>query len=276
VAFFALLALVPTLVALVSIYGLVAEPADIERNVGDVLAAAPSEVRDLVTTQLSSIVDSSVSGLRLGLIAGLAVALWSASSGVKHLIGAITLAYDEEESRGFVRLRGLALVMTLGGIGLLAAAVAGLVVAPAALADDGAEGAGRTVLLVVRWPLFAATALVALALVYRFGPDRDAARWRWVSAGSLVATLVWVAASIGFSVYTSHFADYNETYGSLGAVVVVMLWLYFTAMMVILGAELNAELERQTLVDTTTGRAERLGERDAYAADTVGDATGKH
>ncbi len=132
---------------------------------------------------------------------------------------------------------------------------------------------GRTVLLAVRWPLFAVVALAALSIIYRFAPDRDAARWRWVSAGAVVATVVWVAASVGFSIYTANFADYNETYGALGAVVVVMLWLYITAYVIIAGAELNAELERQTVVDTTTGRAEPLGERDAYAADTIGEAT---
>lgn len=270
---FALLALVPSLVALVSVYGLVVDPAAIERNIDDMLAAAPTEVRDLVSSQLSSIVDGSRSGLRIGVVAGPAVALWSASSGMKHLIGAVTLAYGEEEGRGFLRLRGLALLLTLGGIALLGVAVAGLVVARAALSDEGGQGVGRTVLLAVRWPLFAVVALAALSIIYRFAPDRDAARWRWVSAGAVVATVVWVAASVGFSIYTANFADYNETYGALGAVVVVMLLLYITAYVIIAGAELNAELERQTVVDTTMGRAEPLGERDPYAADTIGEAT---
>ncbi|MGH9005962.1 MAG: YihY/virulence factor BrkB family protein, partial [Acidimicrobiia bacterium] len=165
VAFFALLALVPALVALVSVYGLVADPEGIERDVDDLLAAAPQEVRDLMTTQMSSIVESSPSGLRLGAIVGLAVALWSASSGVKHLIGAVNLAYDEDETRGFIKLRGLALALTLVGVVGLAAAVAGLIVFPELLSDEGAEAVFRALILVVRWPLLAALGLVALAVI---------------------------------------------------------------------------------------------------------------
>jgi membrane protein len=192
---------------------------------------------------------------------------------VKHLIGAISLAYDEEEGRGFLRLRSLALLLTIGGIVLLAAVVAGFVAAPRALPESGAGGVARTVLLVVRWPLLAVVALVVLAVLYRLGPNRDAAEWRWVTPGSVLATVVWVAASVAFSIYTSRFGSYNETYGSLGAVIVVMLWLYLSAYAVIAGAELNAELERQTVADTTRGPGRPLGRRDAYAADTVGAST---
>ena len=275
VAFFALLALVPTLVALVSVYGLVADPADIQRNIDDVLRAAPTEVRELVSSQLESIVESEPSGLRVGAIVGLLVALWSASSGVKHLIGAINVAYDEDEGRGFLKLRGLALAMTLGGILLLAVAVAALVVLPRALDDSGSTGVARTTLLIIRWPIFALIALVALAVIYRWAPDRDRPKWRWTSAGAVFATVVWVIASIAFSIYTANFGNYNETYGALGAIVVVMLWLFITAYVVIAGAELNAELERQTVVDSTAGPSQPLGERGAYAADTVGRATAK-
>jgi membrane protein len=272
VAFFALLAMVPALAALVSLYGLFADPAEIERNIEDVLAAAPQEVQDLVTSQLNSIVESSPSGLRIGAIVGLVVALWSASSGVKHLIGAINLAYDEEETRGFIKLRGLSLVMTVAGIVVMALAVAGMVVLPHVLDDEGTVGLLRAVLLVLRWPIFAVLGLVGLALIYRYAPDRDAPRWRWVSPGAVFAVVVWVIASALFSLYTANFGQYNETYGALGAVVVVMLWLYITAYVVIAGAEINAELERQTARDTTVGRRRRMGERNAYAADTLGEA----
>jgi membrane protein len=275
VSFFALLALVPALAALVSLYGLVADPADIERNIEDVLAAAPQEVRDLVTSQLQSIVDSSSSGLKVGAIVGLLVALWSASSGVKHLIGAVNLAYDEEETRGFVKLRGLSLIMTVAGIAVMALAVAGLVVLPHALDDEGTVALVRALLLVLRWPVFAVLGLVGLALIYRYAPDRDAPQWRWVSPGAVFAVVVWVIASVLFSLYTANFGQYNETYGALGAVVVVMLWLYITAYVVITGAEINAELERQTAMDTTTGRRRRMGERNAYAADTLGEASAR-
>lgn len=273
VAFFALLALVPTLVALVSVYGLVADPAEIQRNVDDALRTAPAEVRDLVSSQLSTIVRGEPSGLRLGVVAGLVLALWSASSGMKHLMGALTLAYDETEDRKFLRLRGLALALTIGAIVLLATALAGLVVAPESLDDDGGVGVLRSVVLVARWPLLALVVLVALAALYRWGPDRDAPRFRWVTPGAVVATVVWLAASAGFSYYTANFGSYNETYGALGAIVVVMLWLYLTAYAIILGAELNAELERQTAADTTIGPERPLGARGARAADTLDRST---
>ena len=272
VAFFAMLALVPALVALVSVYGLVADPEGIERDVEDLLAAAPQEVQDLVTSQLSSIVDSSPSGLRIGAIVGLVVALWSASSGVKHLIGTVNLAYDEDETRGFLKLRGLALALTVAGVVALAAVVAGLIVFPELLSDEGTESVFRALILVVRWPLLALLGLLALAVIYRYAPDRDAPRWRWVSPGAVFAVVVWVIASVLFSLYTSNFGQYNETYGALGAVVVVMLWLYITAYVVIVGAEINAEIERQTAVDTTVGPSRKLGRRGAYAADTLGEA----
>jgi membrane protein len=275
VAFFALLALVPALVALVSVYGLVADPADIQRNVEDVLAAAPTEVRDLVQSQLSSIVDSSPQGLRLGALAGLVVALWSASSGMKHLIAAVNRAYDEDETRGFVRLRGLSLILTIGAmVGLLVALYA-LVVAPNSISDEGSMGLLRTTLLIVRWPLLAIAAMVGLAVIYRYAPDRAEPRWNWVSIGAVFATLVWLAASVGFSIYSANFGRYNETYGALGAVVVTMLWLYISAYAAVAGAELNAEMERQTVRDTTTGRPEAMGRREAYAADTLGESPGR-
>jgi membrane protein len=272
VAFFALLALVPSLVALVSIYGLIADPADVQSSVDDALRAAPTEVQELVSSQLESVVNSEPSGLRLGVVVGLALALWSASSGMKHLMGALTLAYDETEDRKFLRLRGLALALTLGGVVVLALAVAGMV-APNALDDSGAAGTVRLVLQVLRWPVLGLVAMVTLSLLYRWGPDRNAPRFRWTSPGAVLATLVWVAASIGFSIYTANFGSYNETYGALGAIVVVMLWLYITAYVIILGAELNCELERQTVVDTTSGPVQPLGERGAYAADTLGRST---
>jgi membrane protein len=274
VAFFALLALVPALVALVSLYGLVADPADIQRNVDDVLAAAPTEVRDLVQSQLSSVVESSPQGLRLGALAGLVVALWSASSGMKHLIAAVNRAYGEDETRGFIRLRGLSLILTVGAVVALLVALYALIVAPNSLSEEGSSSVLRTTLLVVRWPLLAVAAMCGLAVIYRYAPNRDEPRWNWVSIGAVFATVVWLAASVGFSIYSANFGRYNETYGALGAVVVMMLWLYISAYATVAGAELNAELERQTARDTTTGRPEAMGRREAHAADTLGDSPG--
>jgi membrane protein len=242
VAFYALLALVPTLVALVSLYGLVADPSDIERTVDDLLAAAPTEVQDLVRSQLSAIVESSASGLKVGALAGLAAALWSASSGMKHLMTAVNRGYHQTETRGYVKLRGTSLVLTVGLMVLGAAALFGLVIGPQALDRHGATGVARDVLMVARWPLLGAVIVVGLAILYRFAPDHDEPRWSWASAGAVVAAAVWLLSSLGFTLYTANFGKYNETYGALGAVVVVMLWLYIGAFAVIAGAELNGQL----------------------------------
>ena len=270
VAFYALLSLVPGLVALVSVYGLVADPADIERNVSDVLAAAPAEVRDLVEQQLESIVSGTSSGLRIGAIVGLVLALWSASAGVKNLMTAVNRAYHETETRGFFKLRATALLLTIGMIVLGGVALFGLIIAPEAMSSEGGVGVARDVLMIVRWPLAALVIIAGLAVLYRFAPDRDNPRWAWASTGAIVATVLWLVASAGFSIYTANFGKYNETYGALGAIVVVMLWLWIGALAVILGAELNGEMERQTTADTTTGRDNPLGRRDAFVADTVG------
>ena len=270
VAFFSLLALVPALVALVSIYGLFASESTVTDQVGKVLGAAPAEVRNLVNEQLHSIVNSSAGGVSLAAIIGIVVALWSASSGMNHLIGAINLAYEERDTRGFIKLRSMSLALTVGAIVFLVVAFGLIAVLPAALAKTGLGVAGRVAVGIIRWVLLLLGMLVALALLYRWAPDRQDAKWRWISPGALFATIGFIIVSLLFSLYTANFGRYNETYGTLGAIVVVMLWLYLTALMIILGAELNAELERQTRRDSTTGEPRPMGERGAYAADTVG------
>jgi membrane protein len=270
VAFYSLLALVPALVALVSIYGLVADPTDVERQVSDLLGAAPREVRELIESQLESVVEGSSGGIGLATIAGIAVALWSASSGMKNLMTAINVAYDEEETRRFLKLRAVSLVLTLGAIVFLVLAFAVVALLPSLLAGTDLAGPSRVVIGVLRWPALALAFAIGLGVVYRYAPNRDNARWQWVSVGALFATVLWIAGSLLFSVYAANFGRYNETYGSLGAIVVVMLWLFLTAFVVILGAEINAETERQTREDTTEGPEKPLGERGATAADTVG------
>lgn len=272
VAFFALLSLVPALVALVSVYGMVADPADIERQVSDLLAAAPPEVRDLVEEQLTSITESSSGGLGLTALLGVALALWSASSGMKHIITAVNVAYDEDETRGFLKLRGTALVLTVGAVAFMVVAIGVITALPAVVADMSLGSVAEGAVSILRWPLLGMGLIVGLAILYRYGPDRDEPRWGWTAPGTIAATGLWVLASVAFSIYTSNFGSYGETYGSLGAVVVLMLWLMISAAVVIIGAELNAETEHQTAVDSTEGRGEPMGERDAYVADTVGDS----
>ena len=254
VAFFAMLSLVPALVALVSFYGLFADPSDVERQARDLTKALPEDARNLIVQQLRDVVGSSGAGLGLAAIAGLALALWSASAAVKHLIEAVNATYGEKETRGFLKLRGLSLALAIGATMFLVGAVALIAIVPAALGDSGMADGLRIFLNVLRWPLLLTGMIVALAIVYKLGPDRDNPKSRWVSLGAVVAAVGWLFASLLFSVYAANFGSYNETYGSLGAVIVLMLWLYLTALLVLIGSELNAEMEHQTARDSTVPR----------------------
>lgn len=270
VAFYALLALAPALTAISGIYGLVADPSDAAGHVRDLLAAAPREVREMVQEQLAAAAARTHGEAVLAVVLGTALALWSASSGVQHLIQAINTAYDEEETRGFLKVRGLALAMSIAAVLFLVVAVGVIALLPAALADTALGDTARISIGILRWPALAVAMVVALGLVYRLAPDREDAQWRWLGLGSVVATVLWVIGSALFSLYAANFGKYEDTYGALGGVVVVMLWLFLTAYVVVIGAELNAEAERQTVQDTTTGHDRPLGARDAAAADTVG------
>jgi membrane protein len=270
VAFYSLLALVPALVAVVSLYGLLADPSNIDRQINDWLGSAPREVRDLVSAQLTAITENAGAAAGIGVVIGLVAALWSASSGMSHVIEAINIAYDERETRTWIKRRLLALALTIGAAVFMLVAIGLVAVLPAALADTGLGTGARIAAGLVRWLVLFVGMGAALSVLYRYAPNRDDPQWRWASPGAIAATVVWLVASVLFSVYTANFAKYNETYGSLGAVVVVMLWLFLTALAVIFGAELNAELERQTTRDTTTGTDKPMGAREAHAADTVG------
>lgn len=251
VAFYSLLALVPGLVALISIYGLVAKPSSIRAQVVSSLSATPREVRDLVSSQLTSIASSSGGSSVIAAVLGILVALWSASAGVGHLMDALNVAYDEEEQRSFVHRKAVALVFTLGAVLFFVIAFAAIAIMPAALAHTGLGVVGRVLANVLRWVILFGGMILGLALMYRYAPDRAEPRWRWTSPGAFIAAILWTIGSIAFSIYTANFGKYNQTYGSLGAIVVVMLWLYLTALAVLLGGEVNAELESHTAQDTT-------------------------
>jgi membrane protein len=268
VAFYLLLALAPALVAVLAIYGLVADPADVGTHLQDVSAALPADMRDLLDEQLRTAASASSKKLGIGLVVGMVAAVLGASKGARSLIEAINVAYDETETRGFLRLRLLALATTLGGLVIIIVALVSLTVLPTI--GDEFGSAGRLVASIARWPLLAALMGFALAAMYRFAPDRDDARWRWVTPGALAAVVIWLGGSVAFTLYADHFGSFAETYGALGAVVVLMLWLFLTAMAVLVGAEINGETERQTVRDSTVGEQEAMGRRGAYAADTVG------
>ncbi len=271
VAFFAFLAIFPALIAALTLYGLVAEPAQVAQQVESLAGALPQSAQPLITDQLGAVAASSDGALGIGLVVSLLAALWSASSGTGNLIQAINLAYDEDETRGFLKLRATALLLTVGALVFVLVALALVAVVPALL-DALPLGPVATVLAqVVRWTLLVGVVIVSLAAVYRVAPDRDAPRIRWASTGAIVATVLWVAGSVAFSLYVDNFGSYNRTYGALAGVVVLLLWLYLTSYVVLLGAEINAEAERQTERDTTRGRPVPMGERRAVAADEVAD-----
>ncbi len=240
VAFQGFLALVPMLVAAVSIYGLVADPDNVVRLIDRIGSTVPDEVAALLERQLESIVAANAGALGVGALVGLASGLWSASSGVKYLIEGINIAYDEDaDDRAFWKRRGIALLLTLLLLGFLGVA-ATLITLTAS-----STGAMGLALRLVSWIAVAVLLMLVLATIYRYAPDRDEPDWVWVSPGAVFTVVAWLIVSYLFGLYVSNFDTYNETYGSLGAIIVVLVWLYATALVVIVGAEINAEIERQ-------------------------------
>ena len=197
------------------------------------------------------------------------IALWSASAGVSNLLTAINVAYDEEEKRGFVKKRLMSLGLTLGAIVFMVIMLGIVAVLPPLLKAVFGTGVLRWVFQILGWLVLVVLVAVVLAILYRLGPDRDAPRMAWVSVGAIVATVLWLAASIGFSVYTATFGNYAKTYGVFAGIVVLLFWLWISMYSVLLGAEINAESEQQTVEDTTKGEEKPLGERGAVKADSV-------
>jgi membrane protein len=271
VAFFGFLSIFPGLIALISIYGLVASPETVTQQIEDLSAQLPDDAARLIGEQLKAIADNSGRALTVGLVVSILAALWSASGGVGNLVTAVNLAYDEVETRNFVKLRALSLALTLGAVAFVIVSFGLLAVVPAVL-DALPLGIVGTILAhVVRWTLLLAMFAGSLAVLYRIAPDRDAPRFRWVSLGAVVATVLWALVSVGFSLYVDNFGSYDKTYGTIAGVIVLMLWLYLTCYLVLLGAEINAEAEHQTAQDTTKGEPEPMGSRDAEMADSLPD-----
>jgi membrane protein len=270
VAFFVLLAIFPAITALVSAYGLVFNASDITNNLSLLADIAPANVLSIVHEQAQRIAANSGRTLSLGIIVGILVSLWSAMSGVKAMIDALNVIYEQPEGRNFFKLSLVALVFTLGGFATFLLAIAAVIVLPLVLAPIGLGSAAGTLTRFGRWPVLLLVLLIGLAVLYRYGPYRRAARWQWVSVGSVFAAVTWIIASYLFSWYLASFANYNATYGSLGAVVGLMMWLWISTIVILLGAELNAEIEHQTARDSTVGAEKPLGKRGAVMADTVG------
>ena len=244
-AFYALLGIFPALTAVVSVYGLVSDPKTVAQQITAMDAILPAEASKLVAAWLQTFVQGPPSRFGIGLIVSVLLAFWSAWSATGILMTAIHLCYGEEEKRGFVRFNvhamGLACGLTLFGI----AALAVLGAVPAALALLPVPPAWDAVIGLVRWPILAGIVLIALAIVYHYAPDRAQAKWQWISWGAAVATALWLLGSAGFTIYVSKIGNYDKIYGSISAVVILLLWLYLSAYVILLGAELNAEIDRQ-------------------------------
>jgi membrane protein len=265
--FYALLALFPAISVAISLYGLVADPLTVAGQLEGLRGVLPASTFDLIAARVHDLAATGPTKLSWGLALGLSVALWSAMNGTKAIISALNVAYEERERRGFLRLNLVALLFTLGGILGVALALAVIVAVPAALAFAWPGPLAAAAVRTCSFGLLLGFVMLGLALLYRFAPSRAGARWRWITPGSLLAAGLWLAASLAFSFYVGNFGAYDAAYGALGGVVVALLWFYLSAYAVILGAELNAELELQTRRDTTTAPVRPMGERDAFVAD---------
>jgi membrane protein len=230
----------------------------------------PEGTFQIVQDQIARVLTKGSTSLGATFLFGLALAIWNANAGVKAMIDALNVIYDEEEKRGFIRLNLVSLAFTTGGIAALLLMVGAVVAFPLALDHLGLAPQSQWIVSLARWPLLLAILLAALAILYRFGPSRRAARWEWLSLGAIAAALLWIAGSSLLSWYLSNFGNYSATYGSLGAAIGLMTWMWMSAIIVLCGAELNSEIEHQTVRDTTVGHPKPLGARDALMADTVG------
>jgi membrane protein len=270
--YYSILAIFPALAALVAIYGVFADPGSIAKHLDQISGFVPSGAIDVAREQLARVTSKGSQSLGVTFVIGLAVSLWSANAAMKALFDTLNIVYGEEEQRGFVKLNAVSLAFTLAAIAFVLVALGAIVGVPVVLTYFSLSNFTDLLVRIARWPAMFVALALGLACIYRFGPSRTAPRWRWITWGSAAATLFWLAASGLFSWYAASFGKFNETYGSLGAVIGFMTWLWISAIVVLLGAELDAEMEHQTARDTTTGAPKAMGARGAKMADSLGPA----
>lgn len=269
IAFSGMLALFPALAAFVSIYGLFADAAAAREHLAILAGVVPTEALTLIGDQIVRLASANGAGLSLTAAFGILISLWSANAGMKSLFRGLNIAFEEEEKRGFLVLNLVTLAFTVGMVLFFAVAIAGVIALPIALQFVGADSV-LPLLSLLRWPALLILLMGGLAVLYRYGPSRSRPRWRWVSWGAATAAVLWVAVSLLFSWYLTNVADYQATYGSLGAVFGFLIWLWLSSVVVLMGAELNSEMEHQTARDSTTGAPLPMGRRGAAVADHVG------
>lgn len=269
VAFYALLAIPPALAAAIALWGFFASPADVQQQLAQLAAVLPSDAAATFEEQLRGVASRSSQALGWTALVGFALSLWSARLAVNSMIGALNIVYEEEERRGFLKLSAISVLLTLAVLAGGLVALLLVAVVPAVLELVGLGGSAELVVHALRWVALSALVLFGLAVLYRLGPSRRRAQWRWVSWGAAAATLLWLVASAGFSLFVANFGSYGETYGAIGGVVVLLTWLWISAFVALVGAELNSEMEHQTAQDTTVGGTRPLGQRGAWSADHV-------
>ena len=267
VTFYGLLALFPALAAFVSLYGLVADPGTVADHLGMLSGVMPAEAYGLIRDQALELSSQGEPRLGLSLAISLLLSIWSANAGMKAIFDALNVAYGEDEKRGFVELNLVSLGFTAGVLVFALLGIAAVVAVPLLLDRLLLGGVAEPLIRIGRWPVLVLLLMAVLAILYRFGPSRDQAKWRWVSPGAVLASTVWIVASIGFSWYVANFGNYDKTYGTVGAVIGLMMWMWISATIILVGAELNAEAERQTYKDTTKGPPQPIGMRGADVAD---------
>jgi membrane protein len=271
VAFFGLLAIFPAVGALISVAGYVLNPADIAAQMEQVAAMLPQNAAEIIRDQVLKVTGGSEAATGFAAITGLAIALYGASKGMMTLMEGMNIAYNETETRGFVALYLTGFALTLFLILGFLIAFGAMIVLPAVVDFLNLPDGIASVIRWAKWPILAVLTIFGLAVVYRFGPSRAQPKWRWVSPGSIIATVLWLIGTLAFSIYARNFGSYNETYGTLGGVIILLTWLWLSSFIILLGAELNSEMEHQTGQDTTTGAPVPMGERGAVMADTMAE-----
>lgn len=275
VTFYLLLAIFPAMAAIVSVYGLVTDPAVLRDHLAVLDSIAPAGGLQVIREQLDQLIAQDEGNLSLALIVSLALMLWSTNAGMKAMFQAMNVAYGEREKRSFVGLTLLTLGFTVAAMVLSVVFV--IVVGAVPLLLDLLRLPTDIAWLIdlVRWPILLVVLMLCLTVLYRFGPSRRRAQRHWLSWGSAVTAVIWLLVSLGFSWYLANFSSYDRTYGSLGAVIGFLMWIWLSVLVVLVGAELNAEIEHQTAVDSTVGPDRPMGERGAKMADTLGEPLGK-
>jgi membrane protein len=272
VSFYSLLSLFPAIAAGVSCYAFFADAGTIASHLSLLAGIVPAEALDLVRNEITRIAAKSDNKLTLAFLIGVGIALWSANAGMKAIFDALNIIYDEQERRGLIRLNLISLLYTVCSIGAVLLAMGAVVALPLLAAALGRPALENPVIGFLRWPVMFALILLGLAMLYRHGPSRRPAKWRWISFGGVFAGSAWLGVSSLLSWYLGNIANYDATYGALGAVAGLMMWMWLSAIVVLVGAELNSEIEHQTARDSTVGREKPLGARGAVMADTVGAA----